>query len=136
MKSLLLLTPLFAIMLSAYDLTIKVDGFKNNQGQLSVGLYIDAKTFPNQDEAYLGQRVTISQKKAVALFKDLPSKTYAVALYHDSNVNDELDKNFLGIPNEAYGFSNNAKGSFGAPSFDQAEFTLTQDITMSITLEN
>jgi len=136
MKKLLLAIPLFTITLLAYDLTIEVDGFENDQGRLSIGLYVDAETFPDQDMEYIGQHVSILRNKAVAIFKDLPSKTYALALYHDANSNGVLDKNFFGIPKEAYGFSNNAKGSFGAPSFDQAKFELTQNTTMHITLGN
>ena len=31
----------------------------------------------------------------------------------------ELDKNTFGAPKEAYGFSNNARGTFGAPDYEK-----------------
>jgi uncharacterized protein (DUF2141 family) len=46
-----------------------------------------------------------------------------------------LDKNYLGIPTEAYGFSNNARRTFSAPSFEEAEINLNTDLAISITLK-
>lgn len=55
---------------------------------------------------------------------DLPYGNYAIAVYHDKNTNGELDTNLLGIPKEAYGFSNNARGRFGPASWSDAHFTI------------
>ena len=35
-----------------------------------------------------------------------------------------MDKNMMGIPKEAYGFSNNAKGFFGKPDYKDVKFEL------------
>ena len=48
----------------------------------------------------------------------LPSKI-AVAAYHDENNDGQLNRNRLGIPSERYGFSRNARGMTGPPSFQQ-----------------
>jgi len=48
-------------------------------------------------------------------------RSYAIQAYHDENDNLTVDRNFLGIPNEAIGFSNNAPVRFGPPRFDDAE---------------
>lgn len=48
--------------------------------------------------------------------------TYAIKVFHDVNDNGKLDTNWLGIPTEPYGFSNDAMGMFGPPSFEQASF--------------
>jgi uncharacterized protein (DUF2141 family) len=45
-----------------------------------------------------------------------------------------MDKNFLGIPKEQYGFSNNVMGRMSAPTFDQAKFTITEPTLQNITL--
>lgn len=47
---------------------------------------------------------------------------YAVKVFHDVNDNGLLDTNWIGIPKEPYGFSNDAMGTFGPPSFVQASF--------------
>jgi uncharacterized protein (DUF2141 family) len=68
-------------------------------------------------------------------FEDIPPGTYALAVIHDENSNGKLDTNWLGIPTEGYGFSNDAKGSLGAPSFSAASFPYdgrTLDLTISL----
>lgn len=53
---------------------------------------------------------------------DISPGTYAVKVFHDVNDNGVLDANWIGIPKEPYGFSNDAMGTFGPPSFEQASF--------------
>jgi uncharacterized protein (DUF2141 family) len=66
----------------------------------------------------------------------LPPGDYAFGIFHDENQNNEIDKNWMGIPSEGFAFSNNAMGSFGPPSYTQAKFTIpeksiiTQDINL------
>ena len=55
-------------------------------------------------------------------FPGIAPGTYAVSVYHDENSNDKLDTNFLGIPREGVGASNNAHGHMGPPKFDSAKF--------------
>jgi uncharacterized protein (DUF2141 family) len=57
-------------------------------------------------------------------FKDLASGDYAVAVYHDANGNGRLDRNRMGMPVEMSGFSNDAQGFMGPPSFDAARLAL------------
>ena len=56
------------------------------------------------------------------------------SLNTDANENEKLDTNFLGIPKEQFGFSNDAKGSFGPPSFESASFEVTQSKKIVINL--
>jgi len=55
-------------------------------------------------------------------FENIPSGTYALVVLHDENMDGKLDANWLGIPSEGYGFSNDAKAPFSAPSFSDAAF--------------
>lgn len=48
--------------------------------------------------------------------------TYAIAIYHDKNANRRFDKNFLGLPSEPYGISNNPPINFGPPSLEDSAF--------------
>lgn len=58
-----------------------------------------------------------------------------MAVIHDENMNGELDANWLGVPTEGYGFSNDAKGLVGAPSFSSASFTYDgENIEMTMSL--
>ena len=66
----------------------------------------------------------VAQDTVKASFR-LPPGEYSVAVYHDVNENQELDKNFFGIPDEAYGFSNDIRGSrMGPPTFDDTKIIL------------
>ena len=62
---------------------------------------------------------------------DLEESFYAVAIYHDKNSNDKFDT-FLSIPQEKFGFSNDAKVFFGPPSFDEASFYLKKNQRLKI----
>ncbi|MBK8497596.1 MAG: DUF2141 domain-containing protein [Flavobacteriales bacterium] len=55
---------------------------------------------------------------------DLVPGVYAIKIFHDVNNNGELDTNWLGIPTEPYGFSNDAMGTFGPPAFKDASFVV------------
>ena len=64
----------------------------------------------------------------------MPLGSYAISTYHDENDNDKLDKNIVGIPKEAYGFSNDATGFMGPPKWEDAKFDLKEDKTITINL--
>lgn len=55
-------------------------------------------------------------------FAQIAPGTYALAVIHDENLNGKLDANWLGIPSEGYGFSNDARAALGPPSFSAASF--------------
>ena len=100
------------------NLTIVVIGFKNDNGDVKVALSNSAEDFGSKEKdaaPFRADSAPIKDKKAEIVFNDLPFGEYAVRLFHDKNGNGKLDTNFLGIPKEDYGFSNNARGSFGPP---------------------
>lgn len=66
---------------------------------------------------------------------ELKKGVYAISLFVDSNNNKIIDKNLLGIPTEQYGFSNNATGFLGSPSYNDASFNLINDLNIKISLK-
>lgn len=64
--------------------------------------------------------------ETVVTLKDVPPGTWAVLAYQDENENKELDRNFIGIPKENYGFSRNPVSRFGPPKFDDAAIELRE----------
>ena len=66
--------------------------------------------------------IKIRKSQARCDFEDIPPGTYAMAVVHDENMNGKLDTNWMGIPTEGYGFSNDAKALLGAASFSAASF--------------
>ena len=105
-------------------LLVKVQGFHSDKGSLMIALYNSSKTYMKEPQALCKKRVKIQNKQAMVAFKGLTYGDYAFVLFHDANSNLKLDKNLIGIPKEAYGFSNNARGTFGPPSFHSAKFSL------------
>src|SRR5207245_10973730 len=72
---------------------------------------------------------------AQVMFKDLPQGTFAISVLHDENGNGKMDKNFVGMPKEGYGASNNPKKKKRAPTFDEAKFSLnSSEQAIEITL--
>lgn len=64
----------------------------------------------------------------------LPAGDYAVRVMQDSNGNGTLDANLVGMPTEPWGFSNDARGSFGPPGWSDARFGLDADVVQDIRL--
>lgn len=75
-----------------------------------------------RDQGCSLQRVKVRDTTVEALFDIVPDGEYAVKVFHDLNDNGRMDTNLFGIPKEPYGFSNNAMGTLGPPSFEEAKF--------------
>jgi uncharacterized protein (DUF2141 family) len=110
-------------------LTVAVKGLRNDKGRVAVALFKRGEHFPDQKHALLGKVVRSSKKRAVVQFSSLEPGTYALAILHDENKNDKMDFNFLGMPLEGYGFSNDASEMFGPPSFEAASFEVSGEQT-------
>jgi len=109
---------------SSAELTVTVSGIEGMIGQISIGLYNDRNDWPDDEKAFTGIFLPISGDTISYTFVDLPQGTYAVALYHDANMNEKLDKGLFRIPKEGYAFSNNVFGVFGPPKMENASFSL------------
>jgi len=118
---------------SNFTLTINVTGFSNNTGKAYVAIYNSAKTFPAYGKQYKGRIVDIKNQKVSLNFDDLPKGSYGVAVFHDENKNGKLDKNLVGYPTEAFGFSNNFRPTISAPDFEDVAFVV--DKSKSITIQ-
>jgi uncharacterized protein (DUF2141 family) len=105
-------------------LTVRVQGLSNDRGRVAVAVFASADAFPDQKRALTGQLAKIEKGRAAVRFAGLKPGIYAVAVLHDENENSKMDFNFLGMPLEGYGFSNDASAAFGPPSFQAASFAL------------
>jgi uncharacterized protein (DUF2141 family) len=100
---------------------VDITGLRNDKGQVYCALFSTAADFPGHaDKAVARTKSAIDKDKAVCEFTGIAPGTYAVSTYHDENSNGKLDTNFMGIPQEGVGASNNAKGHFGPPKFEDA----------------
>lgn len=100
-----------------------VGPMENSDGTVRCALYGSADGFPAEPKKAVARTEgKVSGGKAVCEFKNVKPGQYAVSTLHDEDSDGEMDSNFLGIPSEAYGASNDAKGSMGPPSFSDARF--------------
>lgn len=105
-------------------LRLDVSSFRNANGTLNCRLFTDATSFPD-GEGERTVRTVIAGTQSTCVFDDLPPGTYAVAVVHDENGNGRLDKNFLGIPTEGYGVSNNRTYAVSSPKWEESRFAIT-----------
>ena len=117
-----------------FDLTVIVNGLKNNDGVLQFGLYDDSDKFPVVGETLKMVRVKTLGNSQKYTFSGLKKGAYAVAIYQDENNNDNCDKNFFGIPVEPYAFSSDIRPKLSVPSFEDCSFQLNESKTVSIRL--
>jgi uncharacterized protein (DUF2141 family) len=113
-----------------FTLTVNIAGLNSNKGSLLVGIY-------NKEDHFLKTRfksaiIKITDKKSMVIFKDIPKGEYAVSFVHDENDNKKMDTNFIGIPKEDFGCSNNATGFMGPPKYEDAKFILAENKTIDI----
>ncbi len=118
-----------------FNLNVEIEGMPNTKGNVFIGLFDSSKNFPIFGKQLKGVVVKIEGKKVIYEFKNLAQGKYALAVYHDENKNGKLDKNVFGAPTEYYGFSNNAREIFSAPSFLDASFSLNSDKKVKILLK-
>ena len=118
------------------DCTVQITGLKSNSGKCIVYIYKDKKGFPTEPKyAVATTTALIKDSKALTVFKGISSGEYAISVVHDENDNGKLDTNFLGIPKEGIGTSNNAKGTLGPPSYEDSRFAIgnkTNSISITI----
>lgn len=103
------------------NLTIVINELRNNEGQVLL-------EFNNEkEERVMGITEKIADAKCTLVIKNLTPGKYAFKYFHDENSNNDIDVNWLGIPKEGYGFSNNANGTFGPPPFKKMIFEIKGD---------
>lgn len=108
------------------DLIVRLLNFSSDDGKAMIAIYNSEKSY-NSNTVFKAFILKIKDGVAEQTFSNIPFGSYAVKTYHDENENGELDTNFLGIPMEDYGFSNNADGTFGPPDFEEAMFEFKTD---------
>lgn len=116
---------------SAADLTISVTNLSEPTGELRWVLFDSEEAYKSGEQPVMSARNRVDGDSMKITVHNLPSGSYAVRLFHDANNNGELDSNMVGLPTEGYGFSNNA-GRFGPPSFEDAAFSLEDDLQIDI----
>jgi uncharacterized protein (DUF2141 family) len=119
-----------------HDLEIDIANIKNKKGAIEIGIFNKADGFLIEGKEYKSKILKVEGYIVHCEFKDLPDGNYAVAVFHDENMDKKLNTNLFGIPTEPYGFSNNFKPVVSKPNFRDTQFGLHSDKKITIELIN
>jgi len=110
-------------------LVVHVTGFRNQKGVAGGTIFKTPDGWPeNNAKSFMHAPFPITGDHATLTFS-LPPGTYGVAVLHDENENRKLDRNFMGIPKEGFGFANNPHVGLSAPNWHDAAINVTCPVT-------
>lgn len=110
------------------QVTILVEGINQAQGQ-AIFVLMDSESSHWGNTPIYNKTIKPINNLSSSVSLELPAGEYSAVVYHDMNTNGKLDTNFFGKPKEPYGFSNNARNSFGIPSFEESRFVVGSGVT-------
>lgn len=138
-KSILLFLFFLSLPLSAANISAQIAGFNTNTGTVRLTLFEEKQknNFPNKSEkASYTSNTTIINGAAIISFKNVPAGNYAIFVYHDSNNNQKLDHNWIGLPKEKFGYYKHYKVKLRPPSFKDVSFKISDsDMNINIVLQ-
>ena len=111
-------------MAQAADLTVRIKDAPAD-GVLVFQVYDSANAFGDFRDPVKELRSPV-RADGTYLIPDVPAGDVALLVYVDENNNGVIDKNFIGIPREPLGISNNYRPK-GPPSFSRAAFPVTNN---------
>jgi uncharacterized protein (DUF2141 family) len=131
-----LLTAGFSLQDPGSELQITVTNIYPVKGELYIAVYDNADEYMDIEKAAFQKIQAVSGKTEHIIISGVPDGVYAVTVFQDLNGNGELDTSSIGFPREPFGFSNDARGSFGPPKFRKAKFDVAGNTAISIELDN
>ncbi len=105
-------------------ITASIVNAVSNKGKVFFALYKEDGF--SKREAIQSKNSLLTDGKASVIFNVKETGTYAIICYHDSNNNNRMDFNEMGMPLEDYGASNNVT-AFGPPQFNDVKFELKNE---------
>ena len=112
--------------LSAQTMKVKLKGVNYKVGgDMNIAIYNSEEGFLHVEHAVYLKKDKVVGEVQFFLIKEIPFGNYAIAVYHDENLDGRLNTNFMKIPSEGFGFSNNP--GFGKPSYSKSVFEFDTD---------
>jgi len=112
---------------------VELPGIRASTGHVRLGLASSAAEFPDHATSTASPAAAPGTVRAV--FHGIPPGRYAVSAFLDPDDLNRLSTGLFGIPSEPYGFSNDARGTFGPPSWERASVSVpSQGATITIHL--
>jgi uncharacterized protein (DUF2141 family) len=103
---------------------MEIDNLRSQRGQILVCLTSNPKAFPDCSKDSSSVRMAVPAANAGRFTATAPrAGTYAIAVVHDENGNNKMDKAIF-LPREGFGFSRNPTITTGPPRFTAASFAV------------
>ena len=116
--------------------TASVVNLRSQKGNVVCRLYRSEADFPRSPSGNVRKKVTVVPGRPTrCVFEGVAPGTYAMTLIHDENDNGKLDKNFIGMPTEGYGVSNNRTYATKAPSWAECKFSVAPGKSRDLGIE-
>lgn len=119
------------------NLVISIEADVKKRGNIHVAVFQNETTFKKKSDGVFEKVLSYSGGAKYEL--EVPALAYgryAVAVFQDLNGNGRLDANTLGIPTEPYGFSNNPKVKWSAPTFAETAVSLkSPSVSLTIAMK-
>lgn len=116
-----------ALQVQAAGLEVRVSGLTEPTGRVGCALFSGPTGFPLDNRTARQLWLPADPKGVICRFDEVPVGSHAVSVGHDVNGNDKVDTNFVGMPTEQWGVSNNVRPRLRAPRFDEAAFKMPAD---------
>lgn len=123
-----------ALLSQTANITLNVNGIEEVKGVMAIALFDSEENYKGKDSYFVAEEVAIHSTDFTYVFHDIKPGTYAIKVYHDIDKNGKLNTNWVGMPKEPFGFSNDAKGKMGPPKFEDAAFEVKGDTEIVINL--
>ena len=101
---------------------------------MSIAMFNNEADYKSEKNYVIAEHIPIISEEFEFVIRDIPAGTYAILVFHDVDSNKELNKNWIGMPKEPFGFSNDAKGKMGPPDYEDAAFKVKGDTEIVINL--
>ena len=119
--------------MAASGIRITIHSLRNDEGTVLLSMFKSADGYPGKNEKAVRQaKGKVKGGTCEIILENVPAGTYAISILHDENNNGKMDTKAFGIPKEGYGASNDAKATFGPPSFADAKFEHQQETPLRI----
>ena len=107
------------------SITVIMTGFRNDKGRAQVALFDSEQGFPfDPNHAIMTITATIENGSASTVFTNVPTGEYAISVFHDEDMDAEFDRNWIFLPAEGFGTSNNPGGFWGPGGYKDSRFTV------------
>lgn len=108
----------------AAEIDLTITGFGDDAGLARIVVMDGEAGYRGEIPVARVASVPIRAGRAEWRADDLPPSRYAIIAHHDRDGDDALNRPFLGLPQEPYGYSNGVWTSFGLPDWKEVAVDL------------